>query len=184
MQRRSFLKGAAAVLPAAGMKDFALGQAAVAASASGEGHVVGAGQDRLGETHSLGFSTILFKVLPRETGNGLFVIEHKGLGHGGPPVHFHLHQDEWFYVMEGEVLFQLGDKRQTLRAGESVLGPRMVPHGFMGVGEKPAHMVIAFTPAGMMEGFFREAAVPNGPKMDAPLFAKYDMQYVGPPLVV
>ena len=44
-------------------------------------------------------------------------------------------------------------------------------------------MVIAFTPAGKMEGFFREAAVPNGPPMDAPLFAKYDMEYVGPPLV-
>jgi len=146
-------------------------------------HPVGVGQDRLGETHSLGFSTILFKVLPRETSNGLFVIEHKNLGHGGPPVHFHLHQEEWFYVMDGEVLFQVGDKRQTLRAGESLLGPRGIPHGFAGVGERPAHMLIAFTPAGKMEGFFREAAVPNGPKMDAALFARYEMEYVGPPLV-
>jgi quercetin dioxygenase-like cupin family protein len=147
-------------------------------------HPVAAGQDRLGETHSLGFSTILFKVLPRETNNGLFMIEHKNLGHGGPPVHFHLHQDEWFYVMEGEVLFQLGDTRKTLRAGESVLGPRGIPHGFAGTGEKPAHMLIAFTPAGMMEAFFREVAIPNGPKMDAAVFARYDMQYVGPPLAV
>jgi hypothetical protein len=147
MERRSFLKTAAAVLPAAGLGRFALGQAGAAALESGI-HPVGAGQDRLGETHSLGFSTILFKVLPRETGDGLFVIEHQGLGHG-----------------------------------EAVLGPRGVPHGFVGVGEKPAHLIIAFTPAGLMEGFFREAAVPNGPAMDAPLFAKYDMRYVGPPLV-
>lgn len=182
MERRSFLKSAAAVLPAAGLKDFVLGQAA-STPASGDVHLVEAGQDRLGETHSLGFSTILFKVLPRETGSGLFVIEHKGLGHGGPPVHFHLHQDEWFYVMEGEVLFQVGDKRVKLGAGESVLGPRGVPHGFVGVSEKPAHMVIAFTPAGKMEAFFREVAVPNGPKMDAAVFARYEMQYVGPPLV-
>jgi quercetin dioxygenase-like cupin family protein len=177
------LKGAAAVLPSAGLKDFALGQAA-SAPTPGEVHVVGAGQDRLGETHSLGFSTILFKALPRETDGGLFMIEHKGLGHGGPPVHFHLHQDEWFYVMEGEVLFQVGGERKTLRVGESVLGPRGVPHGFMGVGDKPAHMIIAFTPAGKMEAFFRETAVPNGSKMDAALFARYDMQYVGPPLSV
>jgi hypothetical protein len=34
-----------------------------------------------------------------------------------------------------------------------------------------------------MEGFFREAAVPNGPPMDAALFARYEMRYVGPPLV-
>lgn len=182
MKRRAFLKGAAAAFPAAGMGGFALGQAG---AAPGEGvRPVGAGQDRLGETHSLGFSTILFKVLPRETSGSLFVIEHKGLGHGGPPVHFHLHQDEWFYVMEGEVLFQVGDKRVKLGAGESVLGPRGVPHGFLGMGEKPAHMVIAFTPAGKMEAFFREVAVPNGPVMDAAVFARYEMQYVGPPLVV
>lgn len=182
MKRRSFLRTAAAAFPAAGLHAFALGQTA-AAAAPGEIHPVGAGQDRLGETHPLGFSTILFKVLTRDAGNGLFVIEHKGLGHGGPPVHFHLHQDEWFYVMEGEVLFQVAGERKTLRAGESVLGPRGIPHGFMGVGETPAHMIIAFTPAGMMEAFFRETAVPNGPKMDAAMFAKYDMQYVGPPLV-
>jgi hypothetical protein len=44
-------------------------------------------------------------------------------------------------------------------------------------------MVIAFTPAGKMEAFFREVAVPNGPAMDAAVFAKYDMRYVAPPLV-
>jgi quercetin dioxygenase-like cupin family protein len=95
----------------------------------------------------------------------------------------HLHQEEWFYVMEGEVLFEVGDSRKILRAGESVLGPRGIPHAFSGVGEKPAHMLIAFTPAGKMEEFFRYVAVPNGPKMDAEVFARYEMQYVGPPLV-
>src|SRR5258708_37357801 len=105
------------------------------------------------------------------------------LGYGGPAVHCHLHQEEWFYVMEGEVLFQVGDSRRTLRTGESLLGPRGVPHGFVGVGEKPAHMVIAFSPAGTMEAFFREAAVPNGPKMDAALFSRFEMEYVGPPIV-
>jgi mannose-6-phosphate isomerase-like protein (cupin superfamily) len=186
LRRRSFLKSAAA-LPA-GLQAFAFGQATTSDQTSvgatvGSLHPVGVGQDRLGETHSLGFSTILFKTLPRETNGGLFVIEHMHLGNGGPPLHYHLHQEEWFYVMEGEVLFQVGDSRKRLGPGESVLGPRGIPHTFMGVGEKPARMVIAFSPAGKMEEFFREAAVPGGPKMDAPLFAKYDMRYVGPPLV-
>ena len=64
--------------------------------------------------------------------------------------------------MEGEVLFEVGGSRRTLRAGESILGPRGIPHAFSGVGEKPAHMLIAFTPAGKMEEFFRYVAVPNG----------------------
>jgi mannose-6-phosphate isomerase-like protein (cupin superfamily) len=181
MKRRSFLKSAA-VFPVAGLNAFALGEA-TAAAADGAAHPVGAGEDRFGEKHTLGYSTILFKTVARETNGGLLVIEHQHLGKGGPPVHFHLHQDEWFYVMEGEVLFQLGDERKRLGAGESMLGPRMVPHGFAGVGETPARMVIAFTPAGMMEEFFRLVAVPEGPKMDAALFAKYEMQFVGPPLV-
>ena len=186
MRRRSFLKSAAAAFPASGLSGFSFGQGVSAPSspATGGFHPVEAGQDRLGETHSLGFSTILFKTLTRETGGSLFVIEHKNLLKGGPPVHLHYSQDEWFYVMEGEVLFQVGGERRRLHAGESLLGPRGVPHGFAGVGETPAHMVIAFAPAGKMEAFFREAAVPNGPKMDAALFAKYDMEYLGPPLVV
>jgi len=183
MRRRSFLNAAAAVFPMAGLQGFALGQAAPASPLPGQLHPVGAGEDRFGETHSLGFSTILFKVMPRETSGGLLVIEHKDLVKGGPPVHFHLHQEEWFYVMEGEVVFQVGDTRKRLGAGESMLGPRGVPHGFSAVSATPSRMLIAFTPAGKMEEFFRVAAVPNGPKMDAELFSRYEMQYVGPPIV-
>jgi quercetin dioxygenase-like cupin family protein len=187
MKRRSFLKASAALLPAAGLKSFALEQVAAQASAapsSAEIHPVGSGQDRFGESHSLGFSSILFKVSTRDSSGGLFVIEHENLVKGGPPVHFHLYQDEFFYVMEGEVLFQVGSERTLLRSGESVLGPRMIPHGFSAVGEKPGRMLIAFTPAGKMEEFFRAIAIPNGPAMDAEVFRRYEMQYVGPPLKV
>jgi quercetin dioxygenase-like cupin family protein len=180
MKRRAFLKSAA-VLPVVGLDGFAIGQANPGVQ---EVHVVSDGQDRFGETHSLGFSTILFKTVPSETNGGLLVIEHKNLIKGGPPLHFHLYQDEWFYVMDGEVVFQVGGIQKRLGAGESVLGPRGIPHTFSAVGQKPAHMLIAFTPAGKMEGFFREVAVPNGPKMEADLFARFDMRYVGPPLVV
>jgi mannose-6-phosphate isomerase-like protein (cupin superfamily) len=187
MKRRSFLKASAALLPAAGIRSFALDQAAALATAtpsSAEIHVVGSGEDRFAAPHSLGFSTILFKVGSSESNGALFVVEHENLVEGGPPVHYHLHQDEWFYVMEGEVLFQVGSQRKLLRSGESILGPRMVPHGFSSVGEKPGHMLIAFTPAGKMEEFFRAVAIPNGPAMDAEVFRRYDMQYVGPPLKV
>jgi hypothetical protein len=85
MQRRSFLKAASAMLPAASLKSFALEQVSPqAAPSSREIHVVGSGQDRFGESHSLGFSSILFKVPSRETNGGLFVIEHENLIKGAP----------------------------------------------------------------------------------------------------
>jgi hypothetical protein len=43
-------------------------------------------------------------------------------------------------------------------------------------------MLIAFSPAGKMEQFFRETAVPNGPQMDAAMSRKYGVEVVGPPL--
>jgi mannose-6-phosphate isomerase-like protein (cupin superfamily) len=181
LKRRSFLKSAAAFFPAAGIQGLALGQGPAPASSS-EVHLVTAGQDRLGEVHSRGYSTILFKVLPHETNGGLFIIEHAGLVKGGPPLHMHLHQEEWFYVMEGEVLFQIGDSRKQLRAGDSVLGPRGVPHTFSSIGEKPGRMLIAFNPAGKMEEFLRITAVPNPPVQDAAFFRRYEMELLGPPI--
>ena len=189
MRRRSFLQAAGVALPAVVMERLALGQAAGMASGAGvtplhgEAHVVGAGQDRFGEQHPLGFTTILFRVGSKESNGSIFAIEHKNLGKGGPPEHIHLYQDEWFYVLEGHVRFRVDGKETVVGPGESVLGPRRVPHCFAGTGETPARMLITYSPAGKMEEFFRVVAVPNGPKMDAPLFAKYEMQYVGPGIV-
>jgi quercetin dioxygenase-like cupin family protein len=179
MRRRSFLKSAAAFFPAAGLEAFANGQAPGAPS-SDQLHVVLSGEDRLGESHSRGYSSILFKVLPRETGNGMFVIEHLNLIEGGPPLHLHLLQEEYFYVVEGEVLFQVGNARKHLKAGDSILGPRGIPHAFACVSKKPGRMLIAFTPAGKMEQFFRDTAIPNAPRMAAEDWSRYDIKYVGP----
>jgi len=180
MKRRSFLKTAATLFPAAGLEIFALSQAPSPQSA-GPVHLVPAGEDRLSESHTLGFSKIRFKVLPRETSNGLFVIEHMNLIAGGPPLHLHLAQEEYFYVIEGEVHFQVGDARVTLRTGDSVLAPRGIPHTFSAVsGPKPNQMLIAFTPAGKMEQFFRDTPNMNTPKPDLDMWRRYDMEYIGP----
>ena len=179
MKRRSFLKSDAACLPVAGFDTVAFAKTPDA-SASGPAHVVPGGKDCLGETHSRGYSSILFKVLPRETSNGLFVIEHKNLVKGGPPLHLHPHQEEYFYVMEGEVQFQLGDRRVRLGAGDSVLGPRGIPHTFAAVEGKPGRLLIAFSPAGKMEQFLRDTAIPNPPTEDAAFWRKYDVELIGP----
>jgi mannose-6-phosphate isomerase-like protein (cupin superfamily) len=179
MKRRSFLKSAAAMLPLAGFDPIATACIA-GVDVSGDSQVIRAGKDRLGETHSRGYSSILFKVLPRETSNGLFVLEHMNLVNGGPPLHLHHEQEEYFYVMAGEVHFAVGDQRLVLRAGDSVLGPRRVPHTFAAVEGKPGHMLIAFSPAGKMEEFLRDTAVPNPPVQDAAFWRKYGMELVGP----
>ncbi|HTB96448.1 MAG TPA: cupin domain-containing protein [Terracidiphilus sp.] len=180
MRRRSFLKTAAAVIPAAGLHEMLFSFAHAEAPAEKRAlHPVPFGEDRSGSAHTTAFSTLLYKVLPSETGGNLFLIEHQHLRAGGPPLHVHLSQEEWFYVIEGRVAFQVGEQRIELKPGESVLAPRMIPHTFAG-SETPARMLIGFTPAGKMEQFFRDT---NGgiPEHDqAALFARYDMRYIGP----
>ena len=182
MKRRHFLQTAAATFPAALAQPFAL----ALEPQLKEAHMVPANRDIEGEPHVLGYSRVSFKTSPQETNGNLFMIEHANLLPGGPPLHYHLAQEEWFYVMEGEVLFQVGDKRITLKPGESVLAPRMIPHAWTGATPKPGRMLIAFTPAGKMHEFFieylRRAAQGNTNMADADLFQRHDMKLLGPPI--
>jgi len=182
MRRRSFLKALAAAAPAAGMQNFLLTHALAQSPAPPAGalHMVPAGEDYSGHPHSLGFSSIHFKVPTAQTGGNLFVMEHTHLLPGGPALHMHHSQEEWFYIMEGEVAFQVGDQRLQLRPGESVLAPRQIPHTFSSVGAAPSRLLIAFTPAGKMEQYFRDAELSPTHASDADFMARYEMQFVGP----
>lgn len=182
MHRRCFLRSVAAATPAALTN--LLSHPAFAAetgtpNSAPELHPVGAGEDRFGNLHSLGFSDLAFKVGTRETGGNLFVIEHRNLKPGGPPLHMHLNQEEWFYVMEGRVAFLVGGQKVTLGPGESILAPRRVPHTFSSV-VPLSHMVIGFAPAGRMEQYFRDANG-NGALATTPEYMnRYDMRWIGP----
>jgi len=183
MVRRSFLKSAvASLLPAALLRDLEaqMPNEKPAVPRVAALHVVGAGRDRLGPTHSLGFSSLAFKVTSSETRGNLFVIEHRNLTPGtGPALHLHNSQEEWFYVMEGAVVFQVGDQRVDLHTGESILAPRGVPHTFSAIGA-PAHMLIGFTPAGKMEQYFIDAEAHPKLAATADFINRYEMQWIGP----
>ncbi|HUA93213.1 MAG TPA: cupin domain-containing protein [Terracidiphilus sp.] len=174
--RRAFLQSAVSVFPAAAFSSLIAQSTTPTAPIL---HPVGAGQDRLGSPHTLGFSSLAFKVLTADAGGNLFLIEHSHLTPGGPPLHMHLNQDEWFYVMEGEVVFQVGDQRAHLKPGESVLAPRRVPHTFSSVAPQ-SHLLIAFTPAGKMEQFFLDAEAHPSLAFTAEFINRYEMQWIGP----
>jgi quercetin dioxygenase-like cupin family protein len=141
--------------------------------------------DRFGEVRGMGLSTLAFKVATQDTNGALFVIEQTMHAQGGPPRHIHLEQDEWFYVVEGEFVAQVGDERFQLGPGDSLFAPRQIPHVWAFVGEQRGRLVVAFTPAGKMEGFFRETTKTNAmPTQDPALWLAHGMQVVGPPLQV
>lgn len=88
---------------------------------------------------------------------------------GGPPLHFHEHEDELFIVHEGRVSFLLEGRWREFGPGAVVFAPRRVPHTFRNTGDRPARMHILTTPGGF-ENFFlacaAEFARPGAPDMN------------------
>ena len=145
---------------------------------------VAAGADRFGEHHGLGISVIDFKVVPPDS-SGTFIIENTFHARGGPARHLHYDQDEWFYALEGEFAFEVGSSQFRLKPGDSLLGPRQVPHVWAYVGDARGRILIAFLPAGKMEAFFREVTKANAmPPQDPELWRAHGMELLGPPLAL
>jgi len=179
MERRSFLSAAIAALPLALM-----GQS-IQTSTTSKPARVARGEDRLGEHHTIGVSTTAFKVLTQDTNGCLFVMEQTSSKKGGPPRHLHHNEDEWFYVIEGEYIAEIGSERFVLKPGDSILGPRETPHVWAFVGDTQGRMLIAFAPANKMEAFFRdnEKGFKDGKYLnDAQVYHAYGLELLGPPL--
>ena len=149
-----------------------------------QGLLVKAGADRFGEHRGLGVSVIDFKVVPADA-HGLLVLENTFHTRGGPARHLHHNQDEWFYVVEGTFVIEVGQQRYTLQPGDSLLAPREVPHVWAHTGDARGRILVTFMPAGKMEAFFREVTRANAmPPQDPALWQAHDMELLGPPLAV
>jgi mannose-6-phosphate isomerase-like protein (cupin superfamily) len=94
----------------------------------------------------------------RDTG-GLHVIEMLVGSGDSSPWHVHHEEDEWFYVIEGELQVIVGDDRVTLGAGDFAFGPRDVPHGFRTVSATPARFLM-ITVGGRFSEFIAEMSEP------------------------
>ena len=73
------------------------------------------------------------------------------------PSHVHQHEDEYSYVLEGEVGFEVGEDRFTARAGQLVAKPRQVWHAFWNAADEPALVLEVISPGGF-ERYFAELA--------------------------
>ncbi len=159
-------------------------------SRTDKGFKVGAGEARFGEHYTMKgvtANTLDIKISAADTDGGISFLEQTGhTPKGGPPLHIHPFQDEWFYVVEGDYHFQVGEEKFSLTAGDTIFLPRNVPHAFVQLTEK-AKMLVSYLPAGKMEAFFKATAEwtsPPGKEEMIRVFAEHDMKVVGPPLKV
>lgn len=154
MKRRSFLGTVATVpfaaIPLAG-KSSPAGKKRVS-----KGFKVESGKDRFDASITLlEGDTFFTKISSKDTDGDSFLFESTRKVNGGPPLHYHPNQDEWFYILEGEFIFKVGEENFTAKAGDSLFAPRTVPHAFAKTNDGIARMMILFQPAGMMEMHFK-----------------------------
>ena len=76
----------------------------------------------------------------------------------GSPWHVHPEEDEWFYVLEGNMTFWVGDTQIAMEAGSFAFGPKGVPHTFY-ADAGGAKALVGFAPM-QFEGFQREVGEP------------------------
>ena len=117
-------------------------------------------QAERGERLRFGDVEIVVKASADTTGGAFTIFEENDPV--DTPLHVHQHEDELFYVLEGEHVFQVGNQEFRAGPGGLVFAPRGVPHAQRRVVPRAGRVLVLTSPAGF-EGFFRELAAADRP---------------------
>lgn len=105
----------------------------------------------------------------------------------GPQLHWHLRSTEWFYIMEGEITFEVESNQLAAAAAQFVEVPARTPHRWWNAQPQRARMLIGFTQPSL-DGYFEElfdyakklsAWPPTNPIFVTALAERYDT-FTGP----
>lgn len=185
MQRRKFIQTSLAAAPLAGLSTAVLAKAVENKLPAATPFVVNAGKDRFNEPIKYrGISPNLVKVSAKDTAGHMCMFEYEGFAKMGPDMHIHLKQDETFYILEGEYLFQVGEEKHTLKTGDTIFLPRNIPHTWLQLTDK-GKLMYMLQPAGKMEEFFKTInALKGRPTQEEinKIHLAHEIKVVGPPL--
>lgn len=186
MERRRFILTTLAILPAS----FLARAKMIFPSKTEKGFKIKAGDTRFGQHYKMKgitSNTLDLKISGSDTDGSLAVFEQTGqTPKGGPPLHIHTKQDEWFYILEGEYLFQVGEERFQMSKGDTIFLPRNIQHAFVQLTEK-ARVIVSYLPSGKMEEFFKITdAWDNLPSQEEikRVMEEHDMLVTGPPIKI
>lgn len=121
--------------------------------------------------------------VPSEATGGAFALIEEAPPMADTPAHVHQHEDELFYVLAGEHVFQVGDEEFRVGPGGLVFAPRGVPHSQRRVVSGVGRQLVLVSPGGF-EGFFRDLAAAHadgtlGPAAYAAASERYGITWLG-----
>ena len=94
-----------------------------------------------------------------DTGGAYCLIEASLAPGIGVPRHTHTREDESYFVLSGELEVIVEGKAFVLRAGDSLMAPRDIPHQIRNSGTTENHYLLIFSPSGLDE-FLMATALP------------------------
>jgi quercetin dioxygenase-like cupin family protein len=122
-----------------------------------------------GEARWWGGGLAVIKASGADTGGLMAILEITEPPDAEAPRHVHHKEDEAFWVLEGEVTFDVGGTTIAAKEGDYAFGPRHVPHSYR-VGPSGCRMLFILTPAGfedlvrLMSVPAEDRALPSGPQ--------------------
>jgi quercetin dioxygenase-like cupin family protein len=149
--------------------------------------VVPAGESRTTAPLAIFGNEMWIKLSGQDTNGSYAIIEDRTPSQGGPPLHRHQREDESFYVLEGEYVFEVDGQQIQAGPGSSVFAPKGTAHRFQNTGATDGRLLIMVQPAGLDE-FFRDVdrAAKGMTELDlgiiVPIFEKHGLELLGPPL--
>ena len=99
--------------------------------------------------------------------------------------HVHHREDEWFYVLSGEFIFEAGSDKYELGIGGSIWLPRGIPHLLANAGEAAGKLIGICQPGGFEKFLDELGNTPEGQMNESRMkevMERYGMEYLGPPL--
>jgi quercetin dioxygenase-like cupin family protein len=118
-----------------------------------------------------------FKAVGEDTGQTYALVEIIVQPQGGTPPHIHSHENESFYIQEGELEFQLGEQIFVATPGTFLHSPKGQLHRFTNTTTQPVKLLCWVTPAGA-EKFFMEIGVPAVDITHSPTVSPADIEKV------
>ena len=136
---------------------------------------------RDGKAGFLGSIGVRFMIDGLEASDRFSLVEHPMSAHAlAAPMHRHIREDEYSFVLEGSIGALLGDSMVIGKPGDLIFKPRNQWHTFWNAGDKPARILEIISPAGF-ENFFRELVAMGGvtkaqPQALGELCARYELE--------
>ncbi len=150
--------------------------------------VLSAGEGRTPQPLNIVGEKTLVKIAPEDCSGRYAVFHLDAPPMSGPPLHVHAREDEFFYVLDGELVFEVDGVCHTVQSGGSVGLLRGTPHRYQNFTDRTARLLIVTTPGDFAHFFVELSAItPVGglPTMEQHLAldSKYGITTMGPPML-